>query len=155
MSFSTTPHPTNKTAPEIPVELTTGFRLLGQPIGSATFASDFFDRRIDGVKKIITSLLDNITDQQTRLRLFSQCIIQKLPHLLSADVLFHLPMDNPTPPWEEMEQPTYLQHQLHHQSILLLATHNCGHYPGHTQICHPRLYRETTTQSVTNVTKVQ
>jgi hypothetical protein len=50
-SFSTTPHPTNKSAPDIPVELTTGFRLLGQPIGSATFASKFFHRRIDDVKK--------------------------------------------------------------------------------------------------------
>jgi hypothetical protein len=50
--FSTTPHPTDKTAPGIPAELTTGFRLLGQPVGSATFASDFFDRRIDDVKII-------------------------------------------------------------------------------------------------------
>ena len=97
-SFSTTPHPTEKTAPDIPVELTTGFRLLGQPVGSATFATEFFGRRIHDVKKNITSLLDNITDQQTRLRLFSQCIIQKLPHLLSADVLYHLPTDNPNPP---------------------------------------------------------
>jgi hypothetical protein len=104
-SFSTTPHPTNKTAPDIPVELTTGFRLLGQPVGSATFATEFFDHHIDDVKKNITSLLDNITDQQTRLRLFSQCIIQKLPHLLSADVLYHLPTDNPNPPWEEWNGP--------------------------------------------------
>ena len=52
-SFSTTPHPTNKSAPDIPVELTTGFRLLGQPVGSATFASKFFHRRIDDVKKNI------------------------------------------------------------------------------------------------------
>ena len=50
--FLTTPHPTDKTAPDISVELTTGFRLLGQPVGSATFAPDFFDRRIDDVKKI-------------------------------------------------------------------------------------------------------
>jgi len=51
-SFSTTPHPTDKTAPDIPVELTTSFRLLGQPVGSATFASNFFDYHIDDVKKI-------------------------------------------------------------------------------------------------------
>jgi hypothetical protein len=100
-SFSTTPHPTNKTAPNILVELTTGFRLLGQPVGSAPFASHFFACRIDDVKKNITSLLDNITDQQTHLRLFSQCIIQKLPHLLSADVFFHLPTNNFNPPWKE------------------------------------------------------
>ena len=52
-SFSTTPHPTDKTAPDIPVELTTGFRLLGQPVGSATFATEFFDRRINDVKKTL------------------------------------------------------------------------------------------------------
>jgi hypothetical protein len=52
-SFSTTPHPTEKTAPDIPVELTTGFRLLGQPVGSATFATEFFDRRINDVKKTL------------------------------------------------------------------------------------------------------
>jgi hypothetical protein len=51
-SFSTTPHPTDKTAPDIPVELTTSFRLLGQPVGSATFATEFFDHRIDEVKNI-------------------------------------------------------------------------------------------------------
>ena len=67
-SFSTTPHPTDKTAPDIPVELTTGFRLLGQPVGSATFASDFFAHRINDIKKYITSLIDNITNQLTRLR---------------------------------------------------------------------------------------
>jgi hypothetical protein len=95
-SFSTTPHPTNKTAPDIPVELTSaGLRLLGQPAGSATFASDFFDRHIADVRRNITSLLENISNQQTCLQLFSQCIMQKLPHLLSADVLFHLPTDHP------------------------------------------------------------
>ena len=55
--------------------------------------------------KNITSLLNIITDQQTRLCLFSQCIIQKLPHLLSADVLYHLPTNNPNPPWEEWNGP--------------------------------------------------
>jgi hypothetical protein len=53
-SFSTAPHPTDKTAPDIPVELTSGFRLLGQPVGSATFATEFFDSRIDDIKKNIT-----------------------------------------------------------------------------------------------------
>ncbi len=104
-SFTTTPHPTNKTAPDIPVELTSGFRLLGQPVGSATFASNFFDCHIADIRRNITSLLDNISDQQTRLRLFSQCIIQKLPHLLSADILFHLPTDHPDPPWKEWNGP--------------------------------------------------
>jgi hypothetical protein len=44
--FSTQPHPTNKSAPALPVELTTGLRLLGQPVGSPTFATEFFTSRI-------------------------------------------------------------------------------------------------------------
>jgi hypothetical protein len=104
-SFSTTPHPTNKTAPDIPVELTSGFRLLGKLVGSATFASNFFDLCIADVRRNITSLFENISSQQNRLRLFSQCIIQKLPRLLSADVLFHLPTDHPDPPWKEWNGP--------------------------------------------------
>jgi hypothetical protein len=127
-SFSTTPHPTDKTAPDIPVELTTSFRLLGQPVGSATFATEFFDRRIDDVKKNVTSLLGNITDQQTRLRLFSQCIIQKIPHLLCRRS-FSFTNRQPKPTLGRMERPTYLQHRLHYQSIFLLTTHNCEHYP--------------------------
>jgi hypothetical protein len=127
-SFSTTPHPTDKTAPDIPVELTTSFRLLGQPVGSATFATEFFDRRIDDVKKNVTSLLGNITDQQTRLRLFSQCIIQKIPHLLCRRSL-SFTNRQPKPTLGRMERPTYLQHRLHYQSIFLLTTHNCEHYP--------------------------
>jgi hypothetical protein len=31
---STSPHPTNNTLPNIPIELTTGFRLLGHPVSS-------------------------------------------------------------------------------------------------------------------------
>ena len=87
--FSTSPHPTNKTLPDNPIELTTGLRPLGHLVGSANFASDFFDCRITNVKKNITSLLDNISNLQTCLHLFSQCIIQKLPHLLCSDMLFH------------------------------------------------------------------
>jgi hypothetical protein len=40
--FSTRPHLTSKSAPAIPVKLTTGFQLLGHPVGSSTFATEFF-----------------------------------------------------------------------------------------------------------------
>jgi hypothetical protein len=103
-TFSTTPHPTNKKALEIPIELITAFRLLGHPDRSASFASEFFDH-IANVKKNITSLLDNISNQQTRLCLFSQCISQKLPHLLSFDVVFHLPTEDLEAPREDWNGP--------------------------------------------------
>jgi hypothetical protein len=104
-TFSTTPYPTDTTVPAIPVELTHGFCLLGHPVGSATFVNEFFTKCISIVKKCIVSLNDSISDQQTKLRLFSQCIIQKIPHLLSSDVLYHLPTDNPNTPWEEWNGP--------------------------------------------------
>jgi hypothetical protein len=104
-TFLTTPHPTDTTAPAIPVELTHGFCLLGHPLGSATFANKFFTKCISVVKKCIISLNNSISDQQTKLCLFSHCIIQKIPPLLSSDVLYHLPTNNPDPPWEEWNGP--------------------------------------------------
>jgi hypothetical protein len=85
--FSTQPQLTNKSAPSLPVELTTGFRLLGQPIGSPTFATTFLSYRVEAVKESLHSLSTSITDKQTKLRLFSQGLLQRLPHLLSSDIL--------------------------------------------------------------------
>jgi hypothetical protein len=65
-TFLTTPHPTDTTAPAIPVKLTHGFRLLGHPIDSATFANEFFTKCISTIKKCIISLNDSISDQQTK-----------------------------------------------------------------------------------------
>ncbi len=33
------------------------------------------------------------------------CLIQKLPHLLSSNVMYPLPHDDPNPPWEEWNGP--------------------------------------------------
>jgi hypothetical protein len=49
--------------------------------------------------------LTSISDEKTKLRLFSQCIIQKKTHILSSDILYHLPTDNPDPPREEWNGP--------------------------------------------------
>jgi hypothetical protein len=83
--LNTTP-PNQQTAPSLSVELTTGFRLLGQPVGSLTFATTFLSSRVEAVKESLRSLLTSITDEQTKLRLFSQCLLQRLPHLLSSDI---------------------------------------------------------------------
>jgi hypothetical protein len=49
----------------------------------------------------IYSLPGNICDTIQH----AACNKQKLPHLISADVLFHLPTDHPNPPWEELNDP--------------------------------------------------
>jgi hypothetical protein len=107
-TFTTTPHPTDTTAPAIPVKLTHSFILLGHPVGSATIANKFFTKCISIVKKCIISLNDSISDQQIKLCLFSQCIIQKIPHLLSSDLLYHLPTNNPNLPWGTANSRTLL-----------------------------------------------
>jgi hypothetical protein len=40
-----------------------------------------------------------ITDRHTKLRLFLQCLIQKIPHLLGSNVLYHYDTDKPPPNW--------------------------------------------------------
>jgi len=75
------------------VELTTGFRLLGTPVGSPAFALEFFNEQLAEVKANVAALNDGITDLQTRLRIFTQCTIQKLPHLLDANIMHNLQDD--------------------------------------------------------------
>ena len=88
-------------APPIPAELTTGFRLLGSPVGSPTFAREFFNDKLSNVQTSITLLSAAITDPQTKLRLFLQCLIQKLPHLLDCDVLYHFDPNDTPPDWTD------------------------------------------------------
>ena len=49
------------------------------------------------VKESLTSFSTSITDEQTKLRLFSQCLLQRLTHLLSSYILYNLPIDDPNP----------------------------------------------------------
>jgi hypothetical protein len=81
--YSLQPNKSNHLAPPIPAELTSGFRLLGSPVGSPTFAREYFNDQLSNVQTKMTLFSEAITDPQTKLRLFSQCLIQKLPHLLA------------------------------------------------------------------------
>ena len=103
-AFSNKPDPDNPDA-TIPVEVTNGCRLLGHPVGSADFASSFFEQCTTTVRNCISTLSDSISDPHTKLRLFSMCLLQKIPHLLSSDIMYHLPHDCPDPPWESWNGP--------------------------------------------------
>ena len=46
-----------------------------------------------------------VPNLQTRLRLFAQCTIQKVPHLLGAEVMHSLPLDFDAHNWEEWNGP--------------------------------------------------
>ena len=77
----------NKDGSSTPVELTNGFRLLGTPVGSASFARNFYDEQLKSTNDEAKKLTERIPDLHTRLKLFSQCTINKLPHLLDSDVM--------------------------------------------------------------------
>ncbi len=82
----------NKDGTSSPIELTTGFCLLGTPVGSSDFAQEYYDEQITTVNKALKNLNKAIPDLHTRLKLFSHCTIQKLPHLLDSDVMHNFPL---------------------------------------------------------------
>ena len=87
------------------IELTDGFRLLGTPVGSATFANQFFLEQLEATRQQYTQLSTDITDLHTRLKLFNTCTLQKLPHLLGADIMHNLPTDFDPINWSAWSSP--------------------------------------------------
>jgi hypothetical protein len=73
--------------------LTNGLRVLGAPIGSAEFASTFMSNILAQAISDSKKLLTDLEDIQTMTRLFSNCTIHKITHLLSSDV-FHSPISS-------------------------------------------------------------
>ena len=76
------------TTVSLPVEITDGLRILGQPLGSRTYALSFFNAQLKENLLDATKLFNTITDHHTALRLFIQCTLHKLPHLLGSEVLY-------------------------------------------------------------------
>jgi hypothetical protein len=85
--------------------LTTGFPLLGSPVVSQAFAHEYFNTQLVDIQTCITTVSTAITGPHTKLRLFTQCLIQKIPHLLGCDVLYHYDMDEPPPDWTDWNGP--------------------------------------------------
>ena len=57
------------------------------------------------VKANVSALTTRVPNLQTRLHFFSQCTIQKAPHLLGAGVIHSLPLDFDAHHWEEWNGP--------------------------------------------------
>jgi hypothetical protein len=72
----------------LPVEITDSLRILGQPLGSRTYALSFFNARLKENLLDATKLFNTVTDHHTALRLFTQCTLHKLLHLLGLEVLY-------------------------------------------------------------------
>ena len=71
-----------------PVEVTTGLRLLGQPVGGEAFCITFMKKKLENNIQQCQKLLTTVTDHHTALALFSRCTLHKLPHLLGSEVLY-------------------------------------------------------------------
>jgi hypothetical protein len=103
--YSTRPNNFDILGPPLPAELTTGFCLLGSLVGSPAFAREYFNTQLIDIQTCITTMSNAITDRHTKLRLFSQCLIQKIPHLLGCDVLYYYDTDEPPPDWTDWNGP--------------------------------------------------
>ena len=87
------------------VELQSGYRLLDAPVGSEQFVLDCFYQQMAADKANTLALTTWVSNLQTRLCLFSQCTIQKVPHLLGAEVMHSLLLDFDAHHWEELNVP--------------------------------------------------
>ena len=70
------------------MEVTTGLCLLGQPVGSPDFAAEFNAEHLSTNRAEAARLLAAVLDRHTALRLFTQCTLHKLPHLLGTEMLY-------------------------------------------------------------------
>ena len=72
------------------VKPTTGFHLLGTPVGSPVYAEELFTKQVEEVCASVKALNAGNTDIQIRLHIFTHCTIQKLLYLLGADIMHNL-----------------------------------------------------------------
>jgi hypothetical protein len=79
--------------------------LLGSPIGSSIFAKQYFNEQLNQVQQYISLMTTAMLDSHSRLQISSQCLIQKLPHLLGSNVLHHYNITNPPPIWTDWNGP--------------------------------------------------
>ena len=87
-----------------PVEVTTGLRLLGQPVGGEAFCTTFMKKKLENNIQQCQNLLAVVTDHHTALALFSRCTLHKLPHLLGSEVLYRANL-YPDSGWDDWKGP--------------------------------------------------
>lgn len=70
-----------------PYEEINGLRVLGAPIGSPAFCSDFILNMVRQTVEASNKIINGLDSDQTILQLFCMCTAHKLTHLFAADVL--------------------------------------------------------------------
>jgi hypothetical protein len=86
--------------PEDPfsAELTSGIRLLGQPLGSPTFIRGFLTQAADTYTNNLQELQTQLSDKHTISAIFKSCAQPSISHLLAVDFALHassVPPDHP------------------------------------------------------------
>ena len=70
----------------VPVEVTTGLRVLGVPVGCPTFCRAFIQKQMGKAREASMRILEGLESCQTKLQLFKTCTIHKMTHLFASDV---------------------------------------------------------------------
>ena len=76
---------------QVQPEVTTGLRLLGQPLGSTDFANQFLQEALARYRHNLQRLKEGLQDRHTQSLLFRCCSQPSLTHLLNADVYYNAP----------------------------------------------------------------
>jgi len=77
----------------------------GTPIGSPAFATKYYNQQLRNVEAATEALTKNITDLHMRLKLFTTCTVNKLPHLLDSDIMHNLPSNFDNENWHNWNGP--------------------------------------------------
>jgi len=95
-SINSYSHKKSKTSPTpIGVELTDGFRLLGTPLDQPPSQIPSLQNNSppSATKWRLSPTTSPISTPDSNSSIFNTCTLQKLPHLLGADIMHHLPLD--------------------------------------------------------------
>ena len=69
------------------VEVVDGLRVLGVPIGSATFCASFLETALKKATSDTHKILEGLEDVQSMVRVYNMCTVHKLTHLFGTDVI--------------------------------------------------------------------
>jgi hypothetical protein len=76
-------------------EITTGTRLLGQPIGAKTFCADYLHKAACKYTNNLHQVQAQLSDHHSKFLLFRACSQPSITHLLSADFFLNAPFVPP------------------------------------------------------------
>eukprot|EP00957_Ditylum_brightwellii_P083907 6376741-Ditylum_brightwellii.AAC.1 len=68
-------------------EVTDGVTIMGLPIGSNKYCQSAFNNFVTKFEDNTTTLLETMSDPQTTLQLYTECLLQRAPFRTATDVM--------------------------------------------------------------------